>query len=260
MTRKILTGVVAVIFILIAGHGWADAPKISNLQFSANPAVIGEEFTISVEFEGHVDCLFIENTWETQKGEIKREVREYTIPSDIKGKQKGVITRQWKIVNASVKAYRIVKICVKDGYGNESNALSGEVKVAMPELKQVPIGQGLVFSVTDIKRGSLDTADYSRCGLLGQGTKWTFKIHRHNTRPVGCKITKEDMDWECPGSPDISGANATDLNWNIRPNQRSSWSSDFFVCENRSCKVKLSYSGKYADGFDIKSVLFIDLK
>jgi hypothetical protein len=48
----------------------AEIPKISNLQFSANPAVIGEWFTITIEFEGDIDKLVLENTSETQTGGI----------------------------------------------------------------------------------------------------------------------------------------------------------------------------------------------
>ncbi|MDI7258599.1 MAG: hypothetical protein QME90_01620 [Thermodesulfobacteriota bacterium] len=132
--RMILTAVIAVVFVLITDHVQADIPKISNLKFSAKPVVLKEEFTISFEFEGSIDRLFIENTWETKEGEIKREVKEYTIPPDVKEKQNGVITRPWKIVNASVKPYRILKVWVKDAPGNQSNALSEEIKVAIPEV------------------------------------------------------------------------------------------------------------------------------
>jgi len=222
---------------------------------------LGEWFTISVEFVGDVDRLFIENTWETNSGEIKREVKEYTIPLDVKEEPKGVITRQWKTVNPNVKPYRILKVWVKDAKGNQSNVLSGEVKVVAPEItKDVPPDEGVIFWVTDIKRGSLDTGDHHRCSIPMDGVKWTFKVHRQNKRSVACKITKLEGEWECRGAPDWSGDYSRELQWNITPNATSSWSDNFFVCESRSCKVKITYRGKYADGVDIKSVLVIDLK
>lgn len=121
--------------LIVFGKARADFPKISNLQFSANPVPIGKWFNISVEFEGDVDRIFVENTWETKDGEIKRDVKEYPIPPDIKDKPKGVITRQWKVTSADHKPYRILKVWMTDSNGNQSNVLSGEIKVAIPEVR-----------------------------------------------------------------------------------------------------------------------------
>jgi len=138
MKRIIFVGVLIAASFFIVRPVQADVPEISNLQFSANPIILGEWFTISLEYEGNVDRLFIENTWETKDGEIKREVKEYTIPPNVKERQKGVITRQWKTVNPNVMPYRILKVWVKDVNGNQSNVLSEEVKVAtfMPEIRK----------------------------------------------------------------------------------------------------------------------------
>ena len=115
----------------------AELPKISNLRFLTDPVVIGEWFTITVEFEGNVDKAFIENTWETQNGEMKKDVVEYPIRPDIKEKQKGLIPLRWKVISQEHKPYRIVKIWVKDKDGNESSSLSGEIKlVSQPESKE----------------------------------------------------------------------------------------------------------------------------
>lgn len=135
MKSKVFIGLMVIISFLIADHIHAEIPNISNLHFSVDTASIGDEFTISIEFEGDVDSLFIENTWETTRGEIKKETKEYTIPQDIQEKRKGVIIRKWKIVNPKVKPYRILKIWVKDTAGNQSNSLSGEIKVKIPEIK-----------------------------------------------------------------------------------------------------------------------------
>jgi len=113
------------------------APKISNLQFLSDPVVIGEWFTITVEFDGNVEKAFIENTWETQNGEMKKDVVEYPIRPDIKEKQKGLIPMRWKVISQEHKPYRIIKIWVKDKDGNESSSLSGEIKlVSQPEPKE----------------------------------------------------------------------------------------------------------------------------
>jgi hypothetical protein len=134
MRKVIFSGLMLMVLVLSPGGIEAGVPKISNLKFSDSPIILGEWFTISVEFEGDVDRLFIENIWETQSGEIKQELKEYTIPSDIKEKPKGVIVRQWKTVNPSVKPYRILKVWVRDANGNQSNVLSGEVKIAISEV------------------------------------------------------------------------------------------------------------------------------
>jgi Icc protein len=107
----------------------AGAPKISNLKFLTEPVVIGEWFTITVEFEGNVDKAFIENTWETQSGEMKLDVKEYPIRPDIKEREKGLIPLRWKVVSSEHKPYRVMKIWVKDKEGNQSNSLSGEIKL-----------------------------------------------------------------------------------------------------------------------------------
>lgn len=135
MKSAVFIGVLLIISFITIEHINAEIPIISNLHFSVDTAIVGEEFTISIEFEGDVDSLFIENTWETKKGEIKKEVKEYTMPQDIQERQKGVIIRKWKIVNPKVKLYRIFKVWVKDKAGNQSNSLSGDIEVKIPEIK-----------------------------------------------------------------------------------------------------------------------------
>lgn len=136
----------------------AGAPRISNLKFSANPVTPGSKFLISFEFEGDVDCLFIENAYETQSNEIKRDLKEFSIPSEIKGDRKGIVTRQWETQKGSTaKPYRILSVWVKDAKGNQSNVLSGEIKiaVAMPTISRD--AQWLLGSWTGILPGKEKT-------------------------------------------------------------------------------------------------------
>jgi dienelactone hydrolase len=116
----------------------AGSIRISSLVFSDNPVTPGVKFTISFEFEGAVDRLFIENTYETQGNEIKKEIKEYSISPEIKAHNKGIIKRQWETQRGSTaKPYRILSVWVKDAKGNQSNVLSGEIQIAAAMEAQV---------------------------------------------------------------------------------------------------------------------------
>lgn len=170
---KRLFGLIAIFLILTAGQAQAGIPKISNLQFSANPATIGEQFIISFEFEGDIDRLFIENTWETQGGEIKREVKEFTIPREIKEKQNGLLTREWKVVSGAHRPYRILKVWVKDAGGNQSNTLSQELRLA--------------------KRSPMVLEEKCEAPIWNIGDKWKFKDISERTWTTEVLDIKEDL-------------------------------------------------------------------
>jgi len=171
MKRIIFIGLILV--LISFGYVQADSPKISNLQFSANPVTVGEVFTISIEFEGDVDGLLIENIWETKDGKIKQELKEFAIPSDVKEKQKGVLTRQWKVASGAHKPYRILKIWVKDSNGNQSNILSGELKLA----KTAPMVLG----------------EKCEAPVWNVGDEWTYKEAGGGTWGVEVKDVTEDL-------------------------------------------------------------------
>lgn len=136
----------------------AGAARISNLKFSSNPVTPGIKFTISFEFEGDVDHLFIENTFETQSDEIKKEIKEYSIPSDIKAERKGIVSRQWETQKGSTnKPYRILSVWVKDSKGNQSNVLSGEIKIVTAIPANLRDAQWLLGSWTGILPGQEQT-------------------------------------------------------------------------------------------------------
>jgi len=88
MKRFFLT-VTALSFILVASLGQAENPKIANLKFSENPITLGEWFTISFDYEGMVEKYFIENTYETQEGEVKREVKDFAVKPEVRDKPRG---------------------------------------------------------------------------------------------------------------------------------------------------------------------------
>jgi Icc protein len=138
---KRLLGLITIVLILVVEHVQADIPRVSNLQFSANPVTLGELFTISIQFEGDVERLFIENTWEEQGGAIKQETKEFPISSDMKEKQRGVITQKWKVASGAHKPYRILKVWVNDASGNQSNTLSDKLNLLMSE--EAPFRKGL---------------------------------------------------------------------------------------------------------------------
>jgi Icc protein len=127
MKKMIFWGLVLLISASVQVQ--AEVPKISNLQFLTNPVVIGSWFTITFEFEGNIDKAFIQNTWETQSGEMQQDVREYPIRPDIKERQKGILPLRWKVISQEHKPYRIMKVWVNDKDGNQSNSLSGEIKL-----------------------------------------------------------------------------------------------------------------------------------
>lgn len=133
MKKRLLVNM-TLISALFAVQVHAEVPNISNLRFSDDPITLGEYFTISFEFEGNIDKYVIENIWETKEGQIKRQVKEFPIKPEVKEKPRGVIRFRWKSENPTAKPYRSMKVWVKDAAGNQSNVLSGEVKVA----KDVP--------------------------------------------------------------------------------------------------------------------------
>jgi len=180
MRKVIFSGLMLMVLVLSPGGIEAGVPKISNLKFSDSPIILGEWFTISVEFEGDVDRLFIENIWETQSGEIKQELKEYTIPSDIKEKPKGVIVRQWKTVNPSVKPYRILRVWVKDANGNQSNILSGEVKITISEVPK------------DVSPAAIVLGEKCEVPIWNIGDKWTYKTTSGGTWSIEVIENKED--------------------------------------------------------------------
>jgi dienelactone hydrolase len=163
MKRSVLLSMY-VMLVLWAGIGRAESPKISNLQFSDNPISLGESFTISFEFEGTVDRYFVENNWETSEGQMKREVKDYAPRPETKDKVPRQISFRWKTENPTAKPYRIFKIWAKDTNGNQSNTLTGEVKVMQDvsseevrfpmELKSVFGTKMLRLSGTLYKQGS----------------------------------------------------------------------------------------------------------
>jgi dienelactone hydrolase len=151
--RKLFFKTIPIFLVLFAFQAHADAPKVSNLQFSDNSITLGEYFTISFEFDGSIDKYCLENTWETPAGEIKKEVKEFSIKPEIKEKPNGLISFRWKSENPNTKPYRIIKVWVKDAAGNESNVLSGEVKVSkgmVEEEAKIPMELKYVFGTKTI--------------------------------------------------------------------------------------------------------------
>lgn len=151
--RKLFFKTIPILLVLLAFQARADFPKVSNLQFSENPIMLGEYFTISFEFEGSVDQYCLENTWETPAGEIKKEVKEFPVKPEIKEKPSGLISFRWKSENPNTKPYRIIKVWVKDVSGNQSNVLSGEVKVSKgmtEEEVKIPMELKSVFGTKTI--------------------------------------------------------------------------------------------------------------
>ena len=139
--------------VLVASLGQAETPRIVNLKFSENPITLGESFTISFDYEGTVERYFIENTYETQEGVVKREVKDFAAKPEVRDTPRGAIQLKWKSENGTAKPYRILKVWVKDGNGRESNALSGEVKVqkdALTEEVRIPMQLKSVFGTKSL--------------------------------------------------------------------------------------------------------------
>jgi len=126
------TQILVAILIFSLGSACAESLGISNLRFSDNPITLGEWFTISFDYEGVAEKYTIENTYETTGGEVKREVKEFVLKPEEKGKFRGKISLRWKTENPNVKPYRIFKVAMMGGEGIKSNVLSGEVKVIRP--------------------------------------------------------------------------------------------------------------------------------
>jgi dienelactone hydrolase len=175
--RKRLLVIMTSISILFAVQVYAEAPNISNLRFSDDPITLGEYFTISFEFEGNIDKFVIENTWETKDGQIKREVKEFPIKPEFKEKPRGFFSFRWKSENPTAKPYRIMKVWVKDAAGNQSNALSGEVKVTKDvpgEEVKIPMELKSVFGTKIIHLSAViykpDTGEKFPLVVMNHGT------------------------------------------------------------------------------------------
>jgi dienelactone hydrolase len=166
LVGKIFLKTLPIFFVLFAFQARAEGPKVSNLQFSENPITLGDYFTISFEFEGGVDKYCLENTWETPAGEVKKEVKEFTVKPEIKEKPNGLISFRWKSENPHTKPYRIIKVWVKDVSGNQSNVLSGEVKVSKgmaEEEVKIPMEVKSIFGAKRVNlSGTIYRADSDR--------------------------------------------------------------------------------------------------
>jgi dienelactone hydrolase len=146
--KKLFLKAIIMFLILIAIDAQAKVPKISNLQFLDNPTTLQEWYTISFEFEGEVDKLYLESTWDSPAGETNQEVKEFFIKPEIKEKPHGLIRFKWKSDNSNAKPSPIIKIWVKDTAGNQSNVLSEEVQILKPILEEevkIPIKINTIF-------------------------------------------------------------------------------------------------------------------
>ena len=172
---------VVAVMVLSTGLSYAEPPVISKLQFSDNPITVGESFTISFEYEGVVEKFAIENTYETMSGEVKREVKEFPLRPEEKGKFRGQNSRQWeKTENPNVKPYRIFKVWAMGAEGIRSNVLSGEVKVIKPlpgDDVKISMELKTIFGIKQIK---LSTTIFKPMG----GEKMPLLILNHGT-PLG---------------------------------------------------------------------------
>lgn len=140
--KKLILQAILLFLMLITIDARAESPRISNLQFSENTPTLQEWFTISFEFEGEVNKLYLENTWNTPAGETKTGVKEYFIKPEFKEKPHGVIRFKWKSENLNAKPSHIIKIWVEDSAGNKSNVLAGEIQILKPlfeEEVKIPI-------------------------------------------------------------------------------------------------------------------------
>jgi len=184
--RKQLLVINTLILVLFVVQVYAEVPNISNLRFSDDPITLGEYFTISFEFEGSIDKYVIENTWETKDEQIKREVKEFPIKPEVKEKLRGLISFRWKSENPTAKPYRIMKVWVKDAAGNQSNVLSGEVKVAKDvpgEEVKIPMGLKSVFGTKTIHLSAViykpDSGEKFPLVVINHGTPRKDEDRKH---------------------------------------------------------------------------------
>jgi dienelactone hydrolase len=172
--------ILVVMVVLSLGSTYAEPPGISNLRFSDDPITLGEWFTISFEYEGPAEKYTIENTYETKSGEVKREVKEFLLKPEEKGKLRGQTSQQWKTENPNMKPYRIFKVWALDAEGKRSNVLSGEVKVINPlpgdEVK-IPMELKTIFGTKQI---NLSATIFKPVG----GDKLPLLVLNHGT-PMG---------------------------------------------------------------------------
>jgi hypothetical protein len=210
---KSLHILLSTMFLMVSGNpgslaqgptSQAGAPRISNLKFSANPVTPGIKFTISFEFEGDVDRLFIENTYETQSDEIKREIKEYSIPSEIKAERKGIVSRQWETQKGSThKLYRILSVWVKDTKGNQSNVLSGEVKIVSAMPANLRDAQWLLGSWTGILPGKEKTRTL-KINEDKDGVKALYGITDEKMDPIALSVDGNEVSFTTLASTQIT--------------------------------------------------------
>jgi hypothetical protein len=182
----------------------AGAARISNLKFSANPVTPGIKFTISFEFEGDVDRLFIENTYETQSDEVKREIKEYSIPSEIKAERKGIVSRQWETQKGSTnKPYRLLSVWLKDAKGNQSNVLSGEIKIVSAMPVNLRDAQWLLGSWTGILPGKEKTRTL-KINEDKDGARVLYGITGEKMDAIAFAVDGKDVSFTTPASTQIT--------------------------------------------------------
>lgn len=153
-------------------------PKISNLKISPNPAKHGEDIWIVFEFDdddADVDKFFIENIWETKEGKIESKVHQYNLPSEIRDKSKGEIKKHWKVASKEHKYYRILKVWVRDAKDNQSNILTGELKLLRVETLQTK-----------------DLPLEHEAPVWNSGDKWTYKTSSGKTFSIEVIENRDD--------------------------------------------------------------------
>ncbi len=178
--------IIVVMVILSLGSAYAEPLGISNLRFSDTPITLGEWFTISFDYEGAAEKYAIENTYETASGEVKREVKEFLLKPEEKGRFRGQINLRWKTENPNVKPYRIFKVSAVGGEGVRSNVLSGEVTVIKPlpgDDVKIPMDLKTLFGTKLIK---LSTTIFKPVG----GEKLPLLVLNHGT-PMGGDARKK---------------------------------------------------------------------
>lgn len=170
--------VVMVIFSL--GSACADPLGISNLRFSDTPITLGEWFTISFDYKGAAEKYALESTYETARGEVKREAKEFLLKPEAKGRLAGQINLRWRVENPNVKPYRIFKIWAMSGGGTRSNELSEEVTVIKPlpgEDVKIPMELKTIFGTKSVR---LSATVFKPTG----GEKGPLLVLNHGT-PMG---------------------------------------------------------------------------
>ena len=166
--------------ILSLGSACAEPLGISNLRFSDTPITLGEWFTISFDYKGAAEKYTVENTYETAGGEVKRELKEFPLKPEAKGKLAGQIRLRWRTENPNVKPYRVFKIWAMGGDGIRSNVLSGEVTVIKPlpgEDVKIPMDLKTIFGAKSVK---LSATIFKPAG----GEKRPLLVLNHGT-PMG---------------------------------------------------------------------------